>query len=164
MVDDAEVSKAFAQAVKLLAARARTKHELSQALIRRGHSAAARERALARVAELGYLDDAAYAKARAARLLSEGRYGAAAVVQRLIARGVPAAQAKRAVAESAVEAPPPREVAKALLERRGLTGRTLDGKAYAKAARLLASRGFDEGLLEELLGEAPALDPESQQD
>ncbi len=155
-------TSATAHAVKLLSVRARTRQELELALQRRGYSDRARKAALARVAELGYLDDAAYARSRASALLSEGKYAPGGVVRRLVARGVGEAQARAAVAEAAREAKAPREVAVELLTRRGLWGRKLSSAERGKAARLLASRGFDEHLVEGLLGEG--LDPGTQQD
>ncbi len=120
METDADTERATAHAVRLLSVRARTRSELEQALTRRGYLPGAREAALKRVAELGYLDDAAYAKGRAAVLLGEGKLAPAGVRRRLVARGVSEADARAAVAQAAASAPPPADVAAGLLERRGL--------------------------------------------
>lgn len=123
-------------ATKLLAGRDKTRAQVQAALERKGFSAAAIDEACARLLALGYLDDARVATRRAREAL-EGGYAPPAIVQRLLGAGVDEATARAAIDETvsalgwdALRA------AEALVQRRGLTG--------AKAARFLASRGFDE--------------------
>jgi SOS response regulatory protein OraA/RecX len=69
------------------------------------------------------------------------------VTHRLLAQGVPEAQVEVALAEAQAElAFDPIEAARAVLARR-FKG-PLDAKGAARAARLLASRGFDEAVIE----------------
>jgi SOS response regulatory protein OraA/RecX len=95
--------------------------------------------AVARVAELGYLDDARVAAERARLGLTEGR-SRQGVIARLVAQGVDEGVAAAAVQAGAEALGHDDEaVARALVQKRRVTG--------AKAARLLAARGFDEDLI-----------------
>lgn len=135
---------AYERAVALLARRERTRAALRAALLARGHPEAEVDEALGRVQALGYLDDARVALARAKRELAAGR-GRADVARRLSAQGVDEALAARATRDAGVEQGHDDEAAaRALLKKRGLSG--------PKAARLLASRGFDEALVRRVTG------------
>jgi len=152
------VQRATDAALKLLGARARTRHELDAALEKKGFGAAARAAALEKLVGWGYLDDARFAQRRAAALLRDGK-GPGAVLQRLSAHGLSDDEAREALADASAEvdfdAP---AAARAVLQKRGLAGRPLDGKAWARAARLLSGRGFSPDVVQRVLGEAP-LDP-----
>ncbi|MHB8878809.1 MAG: regulatory protein RecX [Myxococcaceae bacterium] len=143
--------------LRLLSVRARSRHELSSWLSRKGHPPAEVAAALSRLAELGYLDDQRFARDRALSLLREGRFGGGAVLQRLMAHGLTDEQAKRALAAAAAQQGfDPLLAARAVLAKRGLSG-SLSAKERARAARLLHSRGFAEEVVEKLLGD-PALE------
>ena len=161
-VDD--VQRATDTCLKLLALRARSRHELLTALARKGFSAPVCEQALQKVAGWGYLDDERFARDRAAVLLQRGRYGPRAVLQRLEAHGLSRQAAREAVdsARQTVEFDA-EATARQVLERRGLLGRPLTPKERARAGRLLASRGFSEDLLQKLLGDT-ALEPSGPDD
>src|SRR5690349_23468348 len=88
---------ALRDALRLLSMRARTRQELQQALARKQHPPAAVAAALERVQELGYLDDARYARARAESLLREGKMGPQGVTHHLRARGIPEGLARSAL-------------------------------------------------------------------
>ncbi|HZI13625.1 MAG TPA: regulatory protein RecX [Myxococcus sp.] len=153
------VQRATDACVKLLAARARSRHELLAALARKGYSESVAEAALARVAGLGYVDDARFAQERAASLLRTGRVGPDAVLQKLEAHGLGEGLARQALSQASGELDfDALATARAVLEKRGLLGRPLEPKERARAARLLASRGFSEDVIHRLLGEA-SLDP-----
>ncbi len=111
----------FEAAVALLARRAHATRELERKLAARGHQPAEIEAALTRLAALGHLDDAAFARSLVARR-SAGR-GRAAIAAELRARGVARAEADAALAELAPE--------------------QLRAAAEALAARLLRSGGAD---------------------
>lgn len=135
---------AFAHAVTLLASRERTREGLRAALLAKGHDEAEVEAALTRAAQLGYLDDAKVAQARARRDLARGR-SRADVARRLATHGVDETVAAAATRAAAEEVGHDDEAsARALLAKRRLTG--------VKAARLLAARGFDEALVRRLTG------------
>ena len=153
------VRRATDTCLKLLSMRARSRHELEQALTRKGFAEAVREQALARVQGWGYLDDARFAQERAASLLRKGRLGPRAVLQRLEAHGVGDAAAREAVERaSGAEGFDALSAARAVLDGKGLLGRPLSAKERARAGRLLDSRGFSEDVIHRLLGE-PSLDP-----
>jgi SOS response regulatory protein OraA/RecX len=130
--------------VSLLSQRERTRAGLEAALLAKGHPEAEVRDALERVARLGYLDDAKVAKARARRELAQGR-SRADVARRLVAHGVDEALAVAATNEVAEDVAQDDETAaRKLVAQRRLTG--------AKAARLLAARGFDEALIRKVTG------------
>jgi regulatory protein len=152
--------QAMAQALRLLRHRSRSRHELSLALARKGFEEAVVEATLHRLGELGYLDDARFARAKAVSLLGGGRLAEASVKQRLLSHGLSEAEADAAVQQAREEVGfDPLAAGKALLERRGLWGKPLDGRAQAQAGRLLAARGFSEDQVEALLRLASPLDP-----
>ena len=66
-------SEAYATALRLLTRRGYAEAELSGRLLDKGYSAAEAEVALARCRDLGYLDDAHFARQRALALLRNGR-------------------------------------------------------------------------------------------
>ncbi len=140
MPDRPEVTK---KAVELLAGREKTAVQLAQALTRRGYDETEIAHALEHVRRLGYLDDARVAANRARAGLGQKR-SRAEVARRLEAQGVDAALASTAVRDAALEAGQTDEAsARALLGSRTLSG--------PKAARLLASLGFDEALIRKLV-------------
>jgi regulatory protein len=150
----------MAQALRLLRHRSRSRQEISLALSRKGFPEDAVEATLRRLSELGYLDDARFARAKAVSLLGAGRLAEASVKQRLVAHGLSEADAEAAVQQAREEVGYDAQAAgQALLERRGLWGRTLDEREKARAARLLSSRGFSEEQVDALLRQASALDP-----
>src|SRR5947209_18516769 len=87
------------RAMKLLAARARTVLELDRALERAKIAEPDRKAALARLKDLGYLDDRELAKTRARSLIERGG-GVRLVERKLAAQGIEEADAQSAVAEA----------------------------------------------------------------
>ncbi|WNG29048.1 regulatory protein RecX [Cystobacter fuscus] len=161
---DVEVGRATDACLRLLNARARSRHELLVALERKGYAEAVRERALARVEGWGYLNDERFARDQAERLLGGGRYGPEEVRRRLEAHGVSPEAAGEAVATArgALEFDAER-AARQVLEKRGMAGRELDAREKARAGRLLFSRGFSEDIIQRLLGDA-MLEPSGSDD
>jgi regulatory protein len=159
-----EVRRATDACLRLLAVRARSRHELLTALKRKGFSEPVRQAALEKVRGWGYLDDERFARERAAVLLRKGRYGPRAVLQRLQAHGLSRETANEAVvsASGAVEFDA-EAAARQVLERRGLLGRKLEPKEKARAGRLLFSRGFSSDVIQRVLGDA-ALEPSGLDD
>jgi len=145
---------AMATALSLLRARSRSRQEIRLALERRGHPAELIEQVVGRLGELGYLDEAAFARARASALL-RGKLGPDAVRQRLLGHGLEPGMAEVALGEAQRELGiAPLESARALLAQRRLDPGALDARARARAARMLATRGFSEEVVEQLLGPA----------
>ncbi|MDC0714466.1 regulatory protein RecX [Stigmatella sp. ncwal1] len=159
-----EVQRATDACLRLLAMRARSQQELRLALQRKGFSEAIQEQALEKLKGYGYLDDKRFAQDRAASLLSRGRLGPQAVLQRLQAHGLEAEVAREAVSSAAgAVAFDALAAARHVLERRGLLGRPLEPKEQARAGRLLHSRGFSADVIRQLLGD-PSLDPSGLDD
>lgn len=83
-----QVLVAKSKALHYLAHRARSEHEVRQKLARSGFSEGVAEQAVARMRELGYLDDAAYAEAYARGRFERGGYGPRRVQNDLLRRGI----------------------------------------------------------------------------
>ena len=129
-------ARAVAAATRSLAAGDRSAQALEQRLARAGHSAAAREDAIASLARSGAIDDARLAESRAEVLARRG-YGDAAIRADLRRRLIPPDAAASAVAALEPEATRLRRV----LENESLTPALL---------RRLASRGFSRDSLDEV--------------
>ncbi|WP_224243385.1 regulatory protein RecX [Hyalangium gracile] len=153
------VQRATEACLRLLAVRARSRHELRLYLTRKKFSIPVQDQVLEKLQGFGYVDDARFARERAASLLQKGRLGPQAVLHRLEAHGLGAEEAREALAAAtgAVDFDS-LAAARQVLERRGMLGRRLDAKEHARAGRLLLSRGFSEEVVQRLLGE-PSLDP-----
>jgi regulatory protein len=145
-----DLDRAKALALRVLAFHARSEAQLRDRLARAGLEAVSGE-ALAWLRRLGYVDDAAFARARARALLASGRAGPRLAERRLTAAGIPRADARRAVAEALAargetgsatgdEVALARETAARKL--RGADTGALDAKGRARLARFLLGRGF----------------------
>jgi SOS response regulatory protein OraA/RecX len=129
-------AKALAAATRSLAASDRSARALEQRLARAGHSAAAREDAIASLARAGAIDDVRLAESRA-ELLARRGHGDAAIRADLGRRLI----APEAVADAIASLEPEAERLKRLLERQGVTPALL---------RRLAGRGFSRDNLHEV--------------
>lgn len=124
-------------ALRALRARDRSAAELDARLAQRGVGAAEREEALETLERIGYVDDRRFAFLRAEQLAGRGS-GDALIRHDLEQRGVAAEQI-----EAALETlEPERERAARIVARRG---------SGAKTARYLASRGFGEETLADVV-------------
>ncbi len=139
----------FDRALRLLAARARTEVELDRALARKGVQADDRKSALARLRELGYMDDAAVASGRARSLIGRGASQRLAE-KKLRSQGVQAVQARAAVAEAA-EGQSERALVEQALARK-LRGRPpKDDKERRRLFRALLQQGHRASLVSQAL-------------
>jgi SOS response regulatory protein OraA/RecX len=129
-------SKALVAATRSLAASDRSRRALEQRLAQAGHSAAAREDAIASLARAGALDDARLAHSRA-ELLARRGYGDGAIQADLRRRQV----APEAAASAVAALEPEIERLRGTLENEILTPALL---------RRLAGRGFSRDTLEEV--------------
>ena len=129
-------AKALAAATRSLAASDRSQRALEQRLARAGHSAAAREDAIASLARAGAIDDARLAESRA-ELLARRGYGDAAIRVDLRRRQIAPEVAAGAVA--ALE--PELERLRRAIENESVTPALL---------RRLAGRGFSRDTLDEV--------------
>jgi SOS response regulatory protein OraA/RecX len=129
-------AKALAAATRSLAASDRSQRALEQRLARAGHSAAARDDAIASLARAGAIDDARLAESRA-ELLARRGYGDAAIRADLRRRQIAPEVAANAVA--ALE--PELERLRRAIENESVTPALL---------RRLAGRGFSRDNLDEV--------------
>jgi SOS response regulatory protein OraA/RecX len=129
-------AKALAAATRSLAASDRSARALEQRLARAGHSAAAREDAIASLARAGAIDDTRLAESRA-ELLARRGYGDAAIRADLARRLIAPEAAAGAVAALEPE-----------LER---LRRVVEGESVTPALlRRLSARGFPRDALDEI--------------
>jgi regulatory protein len=94
-----ELVSARLQALKLLGRSAHTRRGLARKLAARGFGRSAIAHALARMSELGYLDDRAFAESWMHLHLSSGRDGGVALFRGLLSRGVTRAVAEEVLAD-----------------------------------------------------------------
>jgi len=136
-------------ALRALAHRPRSEAEIRARLARADLQAEADD-TVAWLARLGYLDDAAFARARARGLVEGGRAGPRLAERRLRAAGIPETAAREATRGAIEEATGERgagaEVAlcRALAVKRakGAPLSSLDDRDRARLARWLLGRGF----------------------
>ena len=134
---------ALAYAVKLLAGRDKSELKLRAALEKKAYQQPEIDETITRVKSLGYLEEARFAEAKVKEALRVGKTPAD-IRQRLEREGltdqVIAATLEREVGASGFE---PLAAARALLKKKKISG--------VKAARFLASRGFDEEIIRTVL-------------
>ena len=150
------VKHAVAIALRALARQPRSQVELAAALRRRGYAAPDIATALAQLSSRGLLDDAAVVGV-VGRQAQARRLGSRRVQQILARRGVRGAAARDAFAESRAA---DLERARALLERRFPNGVGRAAADRARAARVLATRGFPGSIVRQALGIDVDLDAE----
>ena len=142
----------YQRAQRVLAARDHGVVELTRKLRRKGCPADEVDNAVARLAELGYLDDAGLLRREFARQAERGS-GPRAIVRKLCARGFPPADVDAARAEAEAEGRFEGRCAAVLRERFGPPSEGWDRKRWAQAARFLVARGFGEGEVRDALRE-----------
>jgi regulatory protein len=137
------LARAKATALRYLAARARSEAQVRARLAKDGLEAEA-DATLAWLRDLRYVDDAALARARARALLGPGRAGPRLAERRLLAAGLPAGEARAAVAAALAEGDGGElALCRALAERKARAPLDeLDPRARARLARFLLGRGF----------------------
>lgn len=135
-------------AVRYLARRERTEAQVEAFLARAGASAACIRALLSRFRERGYLDDDAYAMRWAERRLARQPMGPAKLEAELLAKGFDRSTVAKTV-RRAYDRLDLRELARTLLARR--LGRPVE-EQRRRGASLLRRYGFDEDLIEDLIG------------
>jgi regulatory protein len=155
------LDRAKSLALRVLSFHARSTAQLRARLVRAGLEAHADE-VLAWAAHLGYLDDRAYARARARALLSAGRAGPRRAELELLRAGLAAPDALSAVADALAERaaelpggePPELAMCRVAAARRlrGADPSALDERARARLARWLLARGFSGGTVARVVG------------
>ncbi|HKG34266.1 MAG TPA: regulatory protein RecX [Gemmatimonadales bacterium] len=138
----ADAEAAFRTALRALEARSFARSDLARRLQRKGHPRAAVEVALERIAQLGLLDDAAFAQSYVETRAARGR-GPARLVRDLMAMGVERGVIDRAVAGHWPDGSDRSSIPMALAEKRAAQLGALPRQT--KRRRLiayLARRGF----------------------
>ncbi len=145
---EAQRKRAFASAVRSLARQPRTASEIEGFLGQREYAGEVIEATLARLRELGYLDEAAVADG-IVRDAERRNLGSRRVARTLARRGVPAEFASGALRDSGEG---DLDRARALLARRYPEGLGDDPRLREKALRLLVGRGFPPGIARQAIG------------
>ncbi len=130
-------------AARLLTRASRTEADLEARLLARGYSSGTAAKTVARCRELGYVGDERFAHERA-RAMRERGAGSLKIAADLAGRGLPEPLVEAAI-ESSRDGASEIEWARRVLAR---SGRPRGAKAW----RLLASRGFPEDVVEDLVG------------
>ncbi|MFO0773893.1 MAG: regulatory protein RecX [Nitrospiraceae bacterium] len=134
------------QALGYVARQARTAHQVTEYLQRKGAPDERIQEILARFRQLGYLDDAAIARRWAEARLAKYPMGAARLKDELQRKGIPAFE----IADVVTALYPPnheRVLAERLVAQQALRG----ALSVRKCAALLGSRGFDADVIESVL-------------
>ena len=132
-------------AARILTHAPRSEADLHARLVARGYQPSTATRTVDRCRELGYVGDERLARERARQLRERGA-GSLKIAADLEARGLPEAIVFAAV-EASCEGEPETAWARRALER---SGRPRGAKAW----RLLASRGFPEDVVRDVVGDA----------
>jgi regulatory protein len=140
---EAAATKTFDRALHMLAARGRASADLRRQLVARGEPAEHAASAVARLLELGVLDDGAYARQFARSRVGVG-HGARRILADLLRKGVPAATAQEAVRQVLDEPETlPQEALDRLVERKLRVLARLDSPARDRRLQVfLARRGY----------------------
>ena len=131
-------------AARILARAPRSEADLYARLVARGYQKATAARTVERCRELGYVGDERFAHERARSLRARGA-GSLKIAVDLTARGLPESLVETAV-DASCDGEPETAWARRALVRAG-------GPRGAKAWRLLASRGFPEDVVRDVVGQ-----------
>jgi len=138
----AEVEAAFRTALRALEVRSFARGDLGRRLQRKGHSRVAVDRALTRAAELGLLDDAAFARSYVETRAARGR-GPSRLVRDLLSMGVERSIIDRALAAQWPEGSDRSSVPLSLAQKRAAQlGSLPRNTKRRRLVAFLARRGF----------------------
>jgi regulatory protein len=137
--------KARLQALRLLQTQARSTHELRQRLLRSKHTAKTVDQVLARLTDVGLLDDRRFAIERAIYLSQRKGQGPRKLKADLVHLGVAADMIDAALAHAYQSTSADQMMREVLLRRFGekVFAQDTDQKLLAKAQRFLLTRGFE---------------------
>ena len=138
--------KAFARAVKLLAARPRSESELRDRLAARADGDAVDE-CILKLKELGFLDDARFAAGYARHRMSTRPIGRSRMACELAARGVARSTIDEALKAVFLEVDEETLIDRAIEKRLRREARSLDRKGVKRLLDHLARLGFDRELI-----------------
>lgn len=156
--DRSPLDRAVDAAARHLSRRMRSRKELSDHLARKGHPADVIDAACDRLAELGHLDDRAFAGAFARDRVRLSPRGYARIGQELRQRGVDREVVGEVLRETEADVPE-LDLARRLLDRRRRSHGSLDDlDARRSAMRWLAGRGFRHDTVRRAVEEAASDD------
>lgn len=157
LLAEAARQRAIEAALRLLTVRSRSRAELERGLRRRGHSSGDISAAADRCAELGYLDDRAFAEAFVRDRLRHKPRGVSRLRSELRVKGISAEIADEAIqAVLAQEGTSERELLERLARRRRRALRGLEpGVAERRLASYLLRRGFPPEEVRRVVGATP---------
>ncbi len=161
MTDETPLARAKAVALRFLASRARTEAQV-RARLRRDDLEAQADDVVLWLRHLGYVDDGAWARARARSLVSPGRLGPRLAERRIESAGIPREAAREAVGAAVEEAASElgaegrgeTALCRALASRRAAPHGVdaLDDRARRRLSRFLLGRGFSGEAVSRVLG------------
>jgi regulatory protein len=159
-------SELYEVALRALARRPHSVHEMKKLLTRRATSDLLAQVVLARLKENGLIDDSRYAKQFARQRTEIRHQGKFRITRDLRARGVPDAHIDAAVAESTSEAGESAAVRQRIQRKLRLFRGPLDQKKIASLYRTLLAAGFPADTIRRELKsvtteEVPHVDPDS---
>ncbi len=134
--------KAYAEALRLLSYKARTRRELVDKLAGKGYPDGTIELVLERLAALGLVNDEEYAREWAETAARHKHYGPARIEASLRQRGIDREAAARAVAALLAERGEAELAADAARKKLGSRGNPTDASAVRKLIGYLTRRGF----------------------
>jgi regulatory protein len=147
-MDAGQRQRAGQKAYRLLALRARSEAELRARLQEGGFAESAVEAALARCRELGYLDDAQFARQRARTLAVNRLWGDRKIAADLHEKGISEELCRAAIASAREELSAEEAVERLLAARmKGVAGFPADERLKARMVRSLLGKGFSQGLI-----------------
>jgi regulatory protein len=155
MADDPEYEKGLQKAYRLLAVRARSERELRTKLKEKKFDRPVIDRVVARLYELTYLDDEAFARQWARHLAVDKLSGNRRIEMSLQEKGVDRTTCERILAEIRQEAPEKEAIRQVV--RKKLKGGKLqkqDGREKRRLVQHLLGRGFAPDLIFEVIREA----------
>ena len=155
MSEDLAYEKGLQKAYRLLAVRARSERELRTKLKEKKFDGRTVDRVVARLYELAYLDDEAFARQWARHLAVDKLSGNRRIEISLREKGVGGTTCERVLAEIRQDIPE-REAVRQVI-RKKLKGGKLqrqDGRGKRSLAQYLLGRGFTPDLIYEMIREA----------
>lgn len=147
-------AEAHARSIDLLSRREHAPQELRGKLLAKGFPIEAVDAVIANLSEDGLLSSERYVEARLRQGLRQG-HGPRRIGQRLREAGVDPAQLRQAI-EAQDEAIDWLVEARAACEKRFGVEAPTDAREWARRARFLQGRGFEEAVIRKLLGACPS--------
>ena len=155
MADDSEYEKALQKAYRLLAARARSEKELRSKLKEKKFDLLTIDKVTARLYELTYLDDEAFARQWVRHLAGDKLSGNRRIEISLQEKGIGKTLSEQVLAEIRQDVPEGEIIGRVI--RKKLKGRKLqrqDGREKRRLVQHLLGKGFTPDLIFEMIRDA----------